>query len=164
MLLRLLSVCSLLVVWATGWVAFSLPAQAANVDPYVRRYLRVTDSITLNQDEKGQTRIVSAQDLSNGKRLFDQNCKMCHASGATIPNPSVSLSLADLQGAKPSRSSIEGLVAYMRHPTTYDGTDEAEVCRTVTESWLPQESVEQLAAFILTSAQKIPGWGPKVFD
>lgn len=46
---------------------------------------------------------------------------------------------------------------------TYDGSQESFWCREVPESWMPQEQVENLAAFVLTAAQKAPGWGTENF-
>lgn len=135
-----------------------LPASAAS-DAYVTRYLRVTDPITLELDHQGKTRLFTAEELAAGKRLFERNCLNCHVGGATLPDPTVSLSLAKLQGATPRRDSINSLVTYFRQPMTYDGTEEAILCRRVPESWLSQAQVESLAGFILRAAQTAPGWG-----
>ncbi|MCS6815314.1 MAG: photosystem II cytochrome PsbV2, partial [Cyanobacteria bacterium] len=72
----------------------SQPALAAGIDPYVTRYLRVSEPVPIQVDGQGTTRLFSAMELSAGKRLFEDNCKTCHVGGATLPNPSVSLSLA----------------------------------------------------------------------
>lgn len=151
---------AILVVWL-GIVLLASPAQAAG-DPYVSQYLRVTEPVALDLDGS-QTRLFAPDDFGVGKRLFENNCKNCHLGGATLPNPSVSLSLAALQGAVPQRDNVNNLVDYLRQPMTYDGTEENYVCRQVPESWLPQEQVEQLAAFILRAAQKAPGWGSSNF-
>ncbi len=141
----------------------NLPVLAASIDPYVVRYLHVTEPIALELNEQGETRQFSPQDLSRGKELFENNCLNCHVGGATLPDPLVSLSLKKLKGANPPRNNINNLVAYFRQPMTYDGSEETYWCRTVPESWLSQEQVESLAAFILTAAQKAPGWGPETF-
>ena len=78
--------------------------------------------------------------------------------GATLPDPQVSLSLTKLKGANPPRDNINSLVAYLRQPMLYDGSEETYWCRQVPESWMPQEVVESLAAFVLTAAQNAPGW------
>jgi hypothetical protein len=54
----------------------------------------------------------TALDLSAGKQLFESNCINCHVGGATLPNPRVSLSLADLRGASPPRDNIRALVQF----------------------------------------------------
>jgi photosystem II cytochrome c550 len=152
---------AILLVWL-GMILFTSPAQAAG-DPYISQYLRVTEPVAIDLDGQGQTRLFAPDDLVVGKRLFENNCKNCHLGGATLPNPSVPLSLAALQGAVPQRDNINNLVDYLRQPMTYDGTEENYVCRQVPESWLPQEQVEKIAAFILRAAQKAPSWGTSDF-
>jgi len=140
-----------------------LPAYAAS-DAYVTRYLRVTEPIPLVLDEQGNTRLFAAEELSAGKQLFERNCLNCHVGGATLPDPTVSLSLTTLQGATPRRDNVSSLVAYFRQPMTYDGTEEAFLCRQVPESWLSQAQVESLAGFVLRAAQTAPGWGGAIFQ
>ncbi len=149
----ILLVC--LPVLTIGW-----PAAAA--DSYVTRYLRVTDSVPLTLDQQGNTRPFSAAELSAGKQLFERNCLSCHVGGATLPDPTVSLSLANLQGATPPRDTINSLVAFFRQPMSYDGSEEALFCRRVPESWLSQVQVENLAGFVLRAAQAAPGWGSEI--
>lgn len=165
MLRRLLRVRCLVMVLAVVLVAM-LPhsaALAASGDPYVVRYLHVTEPIALDLDGQGQTRPFSPDDLSRGKQLFENNCMNCHVGGATLPNPQVSLSLTNLKGASPPRDNINSLVAYFRQPMAYDGSEESYWCRQVPESWMSQEQVESLAAFVLTAAQNAPGWGSETF-
>ncbi|MBW4545747.1 MAG: photosystem II cytochrome PsbV2 [Symplocastrum torsivum CPER-KK1] len=140
----------------------STPAHAA-VDTYVRRYLKATEPVALDLDGQGQTKPFSAEDLSAGKELFETHCLNCHVGGATLPDPTVSLALNTLAGATPPRDNINGLVAFLREPMTYDGSDISFWCRQVPESWMPQEQVEKLAAFVLRAAQKAPGWGTSDF-
>ena len=139
------------------------PALAASIDSYVVRYLHVTEPVALELDGQGETREFSPQNLSSGKQLFETHCLNCHVGGATLPDPLVSLSLKKLKGATPPRDNINNLVAYFRQPMTYDGSEESYWCRQVPESWLSKEQVESLAAFILTAAQKAPGWGAENF-
>ncbi|MBE9122984.1 photosystem II cytochrome PsbV2 [Tychonema sp. LEGE 07199] len=134
------------------------PTLAAS-DAYVTRYLKVTEPVPLELDAQGNTRLFSAEDLSSGKRLFEQSCLNCHVGGTTLPDPTVSLSLTALEGATPPRTSINSLVAYLREPMTYDGSEETFWCRQVPESWMQQDEIENLAAFVLRAAQKAPGWG-----
>jgi photosystem II cytochrome c550 len=135
------------------------PVSAANLDPYVLRYLEVGEPVPLSMNSQGETRSFSAANLSNGKRLFEDSCKNCHVGGATLPDPLVSLSLEALRGATPPRDNIENLVAYLRQPMSYDGTEESYGCRQISESWLDQGQIEDLSAFVLRAAQKAPGWG-----
>lgn len=135
------------------------PAQAANIDRYLVRFLHVTQPIDLALNKNGETRSYSPEALTRGKELFENSCLNCHVGGATLPDPQVSLSLPKLKGATPRRDNINSLVAYLRQPMVYDGSSETYWCRQVPESWMNQDQIESLAAFVLTAAQKAPGWG-----
>lgn len=155
--------CLLGILVVLGVAIASFPAEAARVDTYVARYLKATEPLPLEIDPQGHTRLFSPTDLSQGKQLFETNCKNCHVGGATLPNPLVSLSLADLKAANPARDNINSLVTYLRQPMTADGSEEIFWCRQIPESWMPQSQVENLAGFILRAAQKAPGWGTETF-
>ncbi|TVU52018.1 MAG: photosystem II cytochrome PsbV2 [Arthrospira sp. PLM2.Bin9] len=151
---------SLLLLFITnivGWLIFSFPVQAQNIDPYVLRYL-TDEPVEIQSDRQGGTQTFSVEDLSAGKVLFTDSCLNCHAGGVTIPYPTVSLSLEDLKAATPPRDTIKDLVAYMRHPVSYDGSDTNYWCREIPENWLSDAEIDNLAAFILQSAIKAPGW------
>lgn len=152
-----------IVVTCLSFMNVTLPAQADSIDLYLRRYLQVTEPVAMEMNDQGETRLFSPESLHEGKELFKEHCLNCHVGGATLPYPAVSLSLEDLSGATPPRDTIEGLVAYMRTPMSYDGTEEIYWCREVPESWLGTEQVENMAAFILRAAQKAPGWGTEEF-
>lgn len=141
----------------------SLPAQAAKIDPYIIRYLHITEPIALEVDTQGNTRLFSPEELSVGKQLFANNCINCHVGGANLPDPQVSLSLKKLQNASPRRNRINALASFIRQPMTYDGSQETYWCRQMPPSVLSQQEVESLAAFVLTAAQKAPGWGTENF-
>jgi len=141
----------------------SFPVDAATVAPYVLRYLDAKEPVSLPLNAQGESRSFSATELSEGMQLFEENCINCHVGGSTLPNPMVPLSLEALKQATPSRNTIETLVAFMRQPMTYDGSEEELLCRQVSERWLPQPKIEELAAFVLRSAQKAPGWGSTSF-
>jgi len=64
------------------------------------------------------------KELSAGKKLFSSACANCHVGGATFTNPNVGLDPATLALATPRRDTVEGLVDYMKNPTTYDGVEE----------------------------------------
>ncbi len=140
------------------------PSFAAGVDPYVARFLDVSDPVELPLDETGATQAFTGRDISRGKRLYDENCKTCHVGGTTLPNPLVSLSLEDLSGAMPPRDTINSLVAFMREPMTYDGSEPTFWCREVPETWLSDEQLANLAAFLLRAADKGPGWASRQID
>lgn len=163
MLRQLLSLRRLFLILGICLLVFTVSLPAFAADTYIRQYLRVTEPISLDLDEQGQTRQFSPEDLSAGKRLFEQHCLNCHVGGATLPDPTVSLSLADLHGATPPRDNINSLVAFLREPMTYDGSEETFWCRQVPESWMPRQDVENIAGFILRAAQKAAGWGTNNF-
>ncbi|WP_088891725.1 photosystem II cytochrome PsbV2 [Leptolyngbya ohadii] len=147
-------------------VTLLLPARSANaggVDAYVLRYLDAKEPVSLPYDDRGNSRAFSAEQLSVGKRFFEENCKNCHVGGATLPDPTVPLTLDALKGAMPPRDNIKSLVAFLRQPMTYDGSEESLYCREVPASWLSDEQTEDLAAFLLRSAQRAPGWGDLSF-
>lgn len=161
---QLFSVRWLLAILIAAFSVFmvSSPAHAA-IDNYVRRYLQAAEPVALDVDGQGQTKLFSPEDLTEGKELFEAHCLNCHVGGATLPDPTVSLALDTLAGATPPRDNINGLVGFLREPMTYDGSEPSFWCREVPESWMPQEQVEKLAAFVLRAAQKAPGWGASEF-
>jgi photosystem II cytochrome c550 len=145
-----------------GFASVTLPAQAGAIEPYVLRYLDAKEpvSIPVNSSE---VRSFSAEELSEGQQLFSESCLNCHVGGATLPDPSVPLSLEALKGATPPRDTLDALVTFIRQPMSYDGSEDAYLCRQVPESWLSQQQVENLAAFVLRAAEKAPGWGTSSF-
>ncbi len=145
-------------IWAVGG-----SAQASDLDAYVVKFLKVREPVPIVVDAQGTTQEFSAEEISDGKRLFENNCLNCHVGGSTLPDPRISLSLADLAGATPPRDHVQALVAFMREPLSYDGTEAAYLCREVPQSWLSEEQAAHLAAFILRAADIAPGWGAKEF-
>lgn len=150
----------LLLVIVLGITPYAL---AADVNPYIKRYFKAAEPVSIALNDQGQTREFSAEAFSDGMRLFEENCINCHVGGATLPNPLVSLSLEDLAQATPPRNTIRSLVAFQREPLSYDGTEIGYGCREVTENWMSDEELEQLAAFILRAAEVAPGWGASQF-
>ena len=154
-------------VWAVVLLIVSnicSPAQAGGIEPYITRYLRVREPIALELDALGNTREFSPQELSDGKRYFEDSCINCHVGGSTLPNPKQSLALDTLKGANPPRDNINALISYMRQPMTYDGSEDTFWCREITPNILSQNQIENLAAFVLTAAKKAPGWGTDSFE
>jgi photosystem II cytochrome c550 len=158
---KLIALCLL---WLGAIGSFS-PAALAAPDPYVAQYLKVLPgaSASLPVDATGQTKSFDYDQLLVGKELFGQNCLSCHVGGTSLGNPEVSLSLANLKAATPPRDTLDALVSYIRHPLSYDGSDENFACREVSPEWIPQAQVEQIAAFILRAAETAPGWGSSKF-
>ena len=150
-------VTGLIVLWPT------LPMHAGAVDSYVIRYLRVREPVPLVLNHQGETRLFSPEDLTQGKQLFEDNCKNCHVGGSTLPDPTRSLSLATLKAATPPRDNIESLVAFQREPVAYDGSEDSVWCRQVSENWMSTEELTNLEAFILRAAETAPAWGTEEF-
>jgi photosystem II cytochrome c550 len=83
---------------------------------------KATRTVALN--DNGDTVVISVPQLAKGKKLFNDTCAQCHAGGVTKTNQNVGLEPLALAGATPKRNNIEGLVDYMKNPTTYDGEEE----------------------------------------
>lgn len=81
-----------------------------------------TRTVPLN--DKGDTIVLSLNQVQQGKRLFNYACAQCHAGGVTKTNQNVGLDPEALANATPPRNNVEGLVDYMKNPTTYDGEEE----------------------------------------
>jgi photosystem II cytochrome c550 len=79
---------------------------------------------TVPLNAQGDTVVLSLKQVKEGKRLFNYACAQCHAGGVTKTNQNVGLEPEALAGALPKRNNIEGLVDYMKNPTTYDGATE----------------------------------------
>jgi photosystem II cytochrome c550 len=80
-----------------------------------------TRTIPLNA--AGDSTVLSLQQVTQGKRLFNYACGQCHVGGITKTDPNVGLSPEELALANPPRNTIESLVDYMHDPTTYDGLE-----------------------------------------
>ncbi|MBD2493162.1 photosystem II cytochrome c-550 [Nostoc sp. FACHB-280] len=81
-----------------------------------------TRTVPLN--DKGDTIVLSLKQVKEGKSLFQYACAQCHVGGVTKTNQNVGLEPEALSLATPNRNNIEGLVDYMKNPTTYDGEEE----------------------------------------
>jgi len=87
---------------------------------------KATRTVPLNN--QGDTVVLNLKQITEGKRLFNYSCAQCHAGGVTKTNQNVGLESESLALATPNRNNIQGLVEYMKNPTTYDGEEEiAEV-------------------------------------
>ena len=78
---------------------------------------------TIPLDSSGSTVILTPEQVKRGKRLFISTCSVCHTGGITKTNPNVGLDTEALSLATPQRNTIEGLVDYMKNPTTFDGLE-----------------------------------------
>ncbi|MEA5505638.1 photosystem II cytochrome c-550 [Halotia wernerae UHCC 0503] len=106
------------VVVATVLLTFHLTvgsATAVELDKAIR---------TVPLNDQGDTVVLSLKQVKEGKRLFQYACAQCHVGGVTKTNQNVGLEPEALALATPNRNNIEGLVDYMKNPTTYDGEEE----------------------------------------
>ena len=92
---------------------FSSSSWAIELDDAVR-------TIPLNSNK---TVTLSPEQVKRGKRLFLSTCSGCHTGGITKTNPNVGLDTEALSLATPTRNTVEGLVDYMKNPTTFDGLE-----------------------------------------
>ena len=78
---------------------------------------------TVIQDSTGKTTVLTPEQVKRGKRLFNATCGACHLGGITKTNPNVGLDPEALSLATPRRDSIDGLVDFLKNPTTFDGLE-----------------------------------------
>jgi photosystem II cytochrome c550 len=81
------------------------------------------DTRTVTLDAKGNTVVMTPEQVKRGKRLFNNACAICHVGGLTKINPNVGLDVEALSLATPPRDNVTSLVAYFKDPMSYDGTD-----------------------------------------
>jgi photosystem II cytochrome c550 len=127
---------------------------------------KATRTVPLNA--QGDTVVLSLKQVKEGKRLFNFACAQCHAGGVTKTNQNVGLEPEALAGALPNRNNIEGLVDYMKNPTTYDGVTEISEIHPSVKSAdifpvmrnLTEEDLKAIAGHILLQP-KVVGtkWG-----
>ncbi|MBD2363696.1 MULTISPECIES: photosystem II cytochrome c-550 [unclassified Anabaena] len=79
---------------------------------------------TVKLNAQGDNVTLSLKQVKEGKRLFQYACAQCHVGGVTKTNQNVGLEPEALALATPKRDNVEGLVDYMKNPTTYDGEEE----------------------------------------
>nr|YP_009294521.1 photosystem II cytochrome c550 [Asparagopsis taxiformis]AOM66004.1 photosystem II cytochrome c550 [Asparagopsis taxiformis] len=90
----------------------SIPVYAIELDEATR---------TVQLEESGKTIVLTPEQVKRGKRLFNNACAQCHNGGITKTNPNIGLEPESLSLATPARDSINGLIDYMKEPTSYDG-------------------------------------------
>ena len=91
-----------------------VPANALELDE---------DTRTVTLDGKGNSVVLTPEQVKRGKRLFNNACGTCHVGGLTKTNPNVGLDTESLSLATPARDNITSLVGYFKDPMTYDGLD-----------------------------------------
>jgi len=104
------------------WLLIAIALFAFKSFAPAARALELNEEIrTVPLNNPGKTITLTLEQAVRGKRLFNSTCGTCHAGGITKTDPNVNLEPDTLAGAIPPRNSIEGLVDYMKNPTTYDG-------------------------------------------
>ena len=88
------------------------PAEAARWD---------AETLTVPGNPEGTQVTFSEQEINTGRKVFNTSCGTCHAGGITKTNHNVGLDPETLALATPARDSVEGLVDYLKDPTSYDG-------------------------------------------
>jgi photosystem II cytochrome c550 len=78
---------------------------------------------TVVKDGSGKTVVLTPEQVKRGKRLFNATCGACHVGGITKTNPNIGLDPEALSLATPRRDNIEGLVDFLKNPTSYDGLE-----------------------------------------
>lgn len=146
---------------ATVFFAFQIFIDSASA-------LELSDAdrtVTLN--EQGDTVTLSLKQAKEGRRLFGSICAQCHPDGNTKTNPNVRLGLNDLALATPRRDNIEGLIDYMKNPTTFDGEVEISELHPATSSAdifpemknLTDDDLYNIAGHILVQPKIRASWG-----
>ncbi|HAE05873.1 photosystem II cytochrome c-550 [Richelia intracellularis] len=125
-----------------------------------------TRTVLLN--DKGETSVLSITEVKAGKRLFSSACADCHLGGVTKTNQNVGLDPETLALATPPRNNLEGIVDYLKNPTTYDGEIEISELHPSTKSAdiftemrnISDEQLREIAGYILVQP-KVAGkqWG-----
>jgi photosystem II cytochrome c550 len=123
---------------------------------------------TVVVDSSGKTKILTPEEVKRGKRLFNSTCSICHNGGITKTNPNLGLDPEALSLATPSKNNINGLVDYMKNPTTYDGLESiAEIHPSIKSAdifpkmrSLSEDDLEAIAGHILLQPKVISEkWG-----
>ncbi|WP_265579908.1 photosystem II cytochrome c-550 [Vasconcelosia minhoensis] len=98
-----------MLISAAAWIT---PAMAVEIDPA---------TLTVPLNDTGEQITLSTEQLAKGQRQFNSSCAQCHVDGGTKTNPDIDLGPRTLALATPPRVSVESIVDYLEHPTTYDG-------------------------------------------
>jgi len=72
------------------------------------------DTRTVPLDAKGNSVVMTPEQVKRGKRLFNNACAICHVGGLTKTNPNVGLDTESLSLATPVKDNITNLVGYMK--------------------------------------------------
>jgi photosystem II cytochrome c550 len=123
---------------------------------------------TVEANAKGDKITITFNQFQYGKKLFNQTCSECHMGGLTKTSTTVTLSAEHLASAVPKRNNIEGLVDYMKNPTTADGEIEISEIHPSQKSQdffpkmrgLDDDDFFAIAGYILTESKRLgKRWG-----
>ena len=128
-----------------------------------------TRTIPLSED--GQMTTLSSQQITNGNRLFIQECTQCHLQGKTKTNNNVSLGVEDLAGAEPPRDNLLAIVDYLKYTTSYDGEDDyTEFHVNITRPDIfpelknfTEDDVYDVAGYVLVAPKLDSYWGGSIY-
>ncbi|WP_320676259.1 photosystem II cytochrome c-550 [Prochlorococcus sp. MIT 1300] len=138
-------------------LSLSSPAQALQLDAQTR---------TIAGDASGSQVTLSDEDITAGRKVFNNTCGTCHAGGITKTNHNVGLDPESLSLATPRRDNVDALVDYMKDPTSYDGEFSiADIHPSISNSDdfvqmrdLSEDDLRLIAGYILV-APKVQGTG-----
>nr|WOA02378.1 cytochrome c550 [Gloiopeltis furcata] len=104
------------------WQFFTILALTFTLTVYPIYAIELDEATrTVPLEESGKTVLLTPEQAKRGKRLFNNSCAQCHNGGVTKTNPNIGLELESLKLATPARDNINGLIDYMKDPTSYDG-------------------------------------------
>ena len=135
------------------------------VSSYAIELDEASRTVALNSKESV---VLSTEQVKRGKRLFLNTCSICHTGGITKTNPNVGLDTEALSLATPARNTIEGLVDYLKNPTTFDGLESiAEIHPSIRSAdifpkmrTLTEDDLFAIAGHILTQPKIVAEkWG-----
>jgi photosystem II cytochrome c550 len=129
------------------------------------------DTRTISLDGTGETTTLTSEQVTKGQRIFNGSCTKCHLQGKTKTNNNVSLGVADLAGAEPSRDNLLALVDYLENPTSYDGVDNLEEFHPNTSRPdlfpdlrnLSEDDVTSVAGYLLVAPKLDARWGGTIY-
>ena len=88
---------------------------SANI-PYANALELDEDTRTVPLDSKGNSVVMTPEQVKRGKRLFNNACGTCHVGGLTKTNPNVGLDTESLSLATPPRDNTATSVVPPRCP------------------------------------------------
>lgn len=115
------------------------------------------DMRTVPLTAAGEQTIITVEQFQQGQAKFSSSCAQCHIDGGTKTNTDVDLSAETLMLATPSRNSVEGILAYLHEPMTYDGLRSLAELHPSTQSpdlfprmrGLSSDDLDAIAGYIL---------------